>query len=826
MAQLLFAILALQGFEERIDREIERLREGDIAAREQAVAALVEFGEPALPHLRKRLSESQDAEVRARLLAVLDQIDHGVLARSRWVETASVEPFDGPVRRFAISPDGRRAASVGQDATLILWDVARLAPIASFVYAAHEWTFLGFSPDSRILVAHSSHPPVGLRAWNAEDGTELRDWKETKLGSCALLRHASGATILRPPDFWSREVLVSSTSRLEPPPPLWRQRWFLSDDGKRLVTFDVQGLVGAGIPQKKRKDRLVARLWDLAEGTELAKAEWEEVVDESEGYFGDAAAFDGENLALARGGSVTVYRLADRAVLASFGRDVTALARRERRWITGHSDGTLRFWEGEREVAWMRGPAQKVRYLTVHRDFVLARTVQPGNWVGTPGPGHLVLFAEKEIARLEGGTTEGRLFDEYATLRTYEGLTRVYGRDGLAAEIQADPLEYDETDFRNIPALIGGSTLAYLRGGRLVFHDLRAKRVRGEVNAHHGGIRRLAWGPDGLLVRGDATSVLVDRLTGKTVRAFATSEVRWRKGRLLDLSSFPIRNPRVVATGGDFVAMRDAEDVVLFSEDGAREVRRFRFPGHVASPVALSADGRYLAAASHDGRRGALEVWDVHRGTTVFRKELEREAYPAEFLEFNREGTVLAARLRQVRFYTLEGEEIHRMFAGPAAMGEDEHRRSFAFLAEGKGVIAASHGGAVEIYDLAERRRILRFKAPWETYSHFVRVASSPTGRTFALFYPERDLVFWAALDRGPIEGARIETLAQDQPVDFLPEGHLVVLSKDGLEIWHAPTGGRALVLSGVRGDTVRTSPDGRRLAVARNARITLYERR
>jgi WD40 repeat protein len=108
--------------EKTIRALIAQLADDAYEKREAADKRLAAIGEPALALLKKAAEDNQDAEVRSRAEILIKGISKGMFTQVRIYgqHQASSLPF---ASRVVVTPDGRRAVSVGGDA-LRCWDLA------------------------------------------------------------------------------------------------------------------------------------------------------------------------------------------------------------------------------------------------------------------------------------------------------------------------------------------------------------------------------------------------------------------------------------------------------------------------------------------------------------------------------------------------------------------------------------------------------------------------------------------------------------------------------------------------------------------------------
>lgn len=151
-----------------IDQLIKQLGSDDFDQREAASKALERIGPPALDALRKVAAGSADAEVRKRLVKVIEALLPPLDCRE-------LRRFERPAEELycvALSADGKRALSGGIDGTVRLWDVATGKAVRTFKGHKNSIHGVAFSPDGK--QALSGGGDWAIRLWDLESGKELQ----------------------------------------------------------------------------------------------------------------------------------------------------------------------------------------------------------------------------------------------------------------------------------------------------------------------------------------------------------------------------------------------------------------------------------------------------------------------------------------------------------------------------------------------------------------------------------------------------------------------------------------------------------------------------
>jgi WD40 repeat protein len=191
-----------------------------------------------------------------------DQVFHLCEAKSGKV----VQKFEGHtagIMGVALSPDGSRAVSAGDDGTLRLWEVKTGRELRAFKEITEKVRCVAFSPDGRQVASGHFGPKSSflVRLWDADSGKEIRSFKGHSTEVTAVAFLPDGRSIL--------SASMDGTLRLWDVDSGKELRQMKHDGGAydAAVSPDGKRALSAGFGDK------TMRLWDLTTGRELHRFE-------------------------------------------------------------------------------------------------------------------------------------------------------------------------------------------------------------------------------------------------------------------------------------------------------------------------------------------------------------------------------------------------------------------------------------------------------------------------------------------------------------------------------------------------------------------------
>jgi len=363
------------------------------------------------------------------------------------------------VPALAISPDGKRLASAGDDSTLALIDLATGREIHTFAGHQSSLRAVRFSPDGKSLTSRGSDGTVGT--WEAATGKEIEPARPPK-GRPGVLLSPDGKRLVHGLADGALQVCDAATGKEQCTIPGAGQgiEMTFSPDGKTLALSRMQDAV--------------VRLYDLANGKEVRTL----------------GTPDKTGPVAGRG--MVLHLAAPRPVFSPDGRLLAARAA-----------GGFRVWE-------------------VATGRELPQVLPPkDSWAGdvafTPDNRSLALdLGDGGVALWELATgKQRRLLGQQVPAESPDGRQLAFA--AVAVFSAAGPASGPSSSVVVSP---DGRTLARMRGRTVRVWDLLTGRELGEFKGHQGPVTALDFAPDGKTLAtgsGDTTALVWD-ITALTSR--------------------------------------------------------------------------------------------------------------------------------------------------------------------------------------------------------------------------------------------------------------------------------------------------------------------
>lgn len=598
------------------------------------------------------------------------------------------------VRAFAVTPDGTRIVSGGEDGVLRIWDVKTGAAI--------DRPLLGHRRAITALVMR----PDGARVVSAGEDGSVRLWD---------LR--SGQPVGEPVQAHRSPVLALAISR----------------NGERLASSGQDGTI---------------RLWD---GASL-----QPIGTPFEGHKSRAhsVAFNSDGSRLASGGYDNTVRIWDvasgkmiRKPLSGHGDTVVSVAFSPDDAIiaSGSEDNTVRLWNavtGELIGRPLLGHQGAVTSLAFSAD---------GNRILSASEDKSLRVWEVKSGRQNGDTLVGHQRDVTAAAYTVDG-ARV-----VSASLDGTLRMWDAKSHQPIDVMFSGHQRAVTtvavspddsyvvsggEDGTLRFWDIKTGRpMREPWKAHARAVRAIAISRDGSrIVSGAEGNRVVSRRSGRGQAATDASDdllIVWdvKSGQRI---GEPLRGHTDTVTGVAFSA--DGARIVSGSDDETVRIwdARTRQPigapikhedqGSAVKSVAISPDGkRIVAGYDADGNEQyRLRVLDTTTGRQIGRS-LRGHRGTIRSVAFSPDGEsiVSASGDNTLRIWSRKSDDT---FAAAFTLeGHTKPVHSVAFTSDSRHIVSGGEDGALRLWDARSGRPI---GAPLEGHKSTIRSVAVTSTRS------------------------------------------------------------------------------------------------
>ncbi len=561
----------------------------------------------------------------------------------------------GAVSSVAISPDGKRIISGGEDGKVRIWDIEKRAEIQTLAGHKGQVLSVAFSPDGKRVASGGKDKTIIV--WNTTDGSKVFTIADLKTPVTSVLFSQSGKWIFSTSggpvvQVWdaakgepSRQSLAGHQSAVN--------CLSLSGDGKRMVTGtdDVEkhggqikvyelsnahssatlaGMVGAvnSVAFSPDATLIASASGDAGQAGELRVWETDENLSPIilTGHTGtiDCVAFSPDGKRVASGGADKVVRLWDPRKGSMVGTFIghssnvnsVAFSPDGKSIISGSSDGTVRIWDAKQSTPPLaaKGQAGK-KAVSVPRRGNYSGIHDTPREVKVPVSTPLLTLTTKQQIMAVAFSPDGKRIvtgGRQATLTLWDA--------EKATEIRTFPRH--ENDIQGVAFSPDGLRIASASGDQTVrVWDAGNGKTVLTLKGFTPQVKGVAFAPDGKRIAGagggarkDATVQIWDASTGQLFRAL---KVEGEKGASITVSFSP--DGKLIAA--DFSTIFPETGVIrIWEVEGGKLVQTL--VGHSGNVwcTAFSPDGKHLVSSG--GQRfhsGQIKVWDVETESEVLR---------------------------------------------------------------------------------------------------------------------------------------------------------------------------------------------------------------
>jgi WD40 repeat protein len=374
--------------------------------------------------------------------------------------------------------------------------------------------------------------------------------------------------------------------------------------------------------------------------------------------------------------------------------------------------------------------------------------------------------------------------------------------------------------------------------------------VAGTLKGHTLVVFAVAFHPDGKTlysVSHDGTFRHWDLASGKEIRRL-TEAAGWY-GYSLALSADGKTLATEAGTGAGFSPDNYQAKVRLFDTATLEERFSVALPASRAQDVAVSADGRYVAAAFAKAKPedGSMRLWDAVSGKQI--RLDPGNAQPIYRVSFFPDGKTLASAGNDgvVRLWNVADGMEHSLTKGPGT-GRVEQ---LAFSPVGNILASVTGDGPIQLWDMdkgtalrdigkdaaansglafsADAKHLVSVAVKKAVISAFLwdvqtgqclhsfqhvkgRPAFSPDGKVLAIADDEQNVRLWDVAKGTELRRLKAERM-QAHAVAFSPDSRLLAAASDDFKVrlWHIATGNtvRTLHLNQAMAERLWFSPDG-----------------
>jgi WD40 repeat protein/transcriptional regulator with XRE-family HTH domain len=612
---------------------------------------------------------------------------HRSIQASRAIETLQGHNA-GSVWALDVSRDGKRMATIGDDRTVLIWDLT-MNKVVSTIHAATGFGPGGhgvaFSPDGKQLLTVSGEANATL--WDISTGNVILKLEGHSAHLATVAITSNGKMFATASDDGTAKLWDASTGK---------ELFTLGDEETRAlyVTFSTDGRI-----LYTGSDGFPVSAWDTTTGEKLFTSS-----EPSGGTDVTAIATSPDGRRVATGDFDTSVKIWDAAtgglLLKLFGHSSfvggLAFSPDGKTLATASEDGTVRLWDAEtgKALLTLSGHSGGVLSVTFSSD---GQRLYTSSRDGSVKEWDVSLTAGSDLLNLVGHTNRVRSLayrpdgKQLATLG-YDGALKVWDA-ASGKELLTIPLS-DLIDRMNSGVNVQAGGVSYSPDGkRLVYNDANATKI---IDATSGAeILSLApantatldaaFSPDGtqLAVLSDKIRIF-DSSTGKLFIELLTNS--GGNGRI----AFSPDGRRIGSAGGDDATVWDVitgRKLVSFSGHGV---------GVGLNGISFSPDGKWLATSGNDA---TIKAWDSETGSEIF--TLAGHTGPTFGVSFSPDGQYLATSSVDRTVKVWELPKAGKQVPEPLTLsGNTGAVYQITFSPDGKSIASVGRDRVVHIYEL------------------------------------------------------------------------------------------------------------------------------
>ncbi len=639
----------------------------------------------------------------------------------------------GQVHGVAISGDGRRIASASQDRTVVVWDAHTGQEILTFRGHAGEVASVAFSTDGQRIVSGSGDSTV--KVWDARNGRELLTLKEHRAGVTSVAFSADDKRIVS--GSWDETAMVwdARTGQLI-------HTLGPAKSGIHCVTFSPDGQRIVAVP-----NYWTVKVWDARTAVELF-----ELTGHTDGVHSAAISPDGKRIV--SGGSDGTVKVWDartgEAQLTFVGHtslvSSVAFSADCQRIVSSSQDRSVKVWDAQ--------DGQAARTLQGHTGSVESMAFSPdGQRIASGGGDRTAKVWDAQTGQ-EILTLQGDLSFFHSVAFSPDGKRLVTpGSDNNTVTVWDARTGQKQLSLNGHTGWVFG--LAFLGDGKRIVSGSDDKTVKVwdaqtgreilTLKGHTQRVRSVACSADGgRIVSGssDGTAKVWDARTGENLLTFR-GHTTW-----LNTVAFSPDGKRIASGGGD-------QTIRVWDAQTGQEVLTLQGHRSHVSSVAFSPDGKRLVSGSGDK---TVKLWDTQTGQEAL--TLQGHTFEINSVAFSPDGRRLVSGSGgvgfsgQLKVWDSQAELVSRPLEGHKA----EIRR-VAFSPDSRRIITRDVSGKAIIWDASSGERL-----PGEKPFQGVDGPRSPDGARLALTEGSIVRVYDLSAPFQAARTARLTRMAQPDP--------------------------------------------------------------